>query len=134
MSLILDGTINGMRPVVGENTYKGGEGTYWHFLSLEVCDSRFGSVYSIQVRQSEKALFDKFVKIEKAKDENGKAIDKSSLKEDWTGHNVKVLIKGASAGERKIKDRDTGAEETILQVRMYASALKDLGMPKADDF
>ncbi len=56
------------------------------------------------------------------------------LTQDLTGHNVKLLIKGVSAGERTISNAADGSEETVLQVRCYVAGLKDLGLPKADDF
>lgn len=134
MSFILEGTINGMRPVSGEVTQGKNAGSYWHFLSMEVCDSRFGQVYSCQVRTSEKDLFGKFVKIGPGTDKNGKKVESGSLVQDLTGHNVKLLIKGVSGGERTIGDKTNGNEETIIQVRFYVAGVKDLGLPKTDDF
>jgi hypothetical protein len=135
MSFILEGTINGMRPVSGEVTQGKHAGSYWHFLSMEVCDSRFGQVYSCQIRTSEKDLFNKFVKIGPGKDKDGKQVGEvGSLIQDLTGHDVKLLIKGVSAGERTISDKDASTEQTILQVRLYVGKLQDLGLPKDDDF
>jgi len=134
MSFILEGTINGMRPVSGKVEKGKNAGSYWHFLSMEVCDSRYGQVYSCQVRTSEKDLFPKFVKVGPGKDKDGNNVEVGSLVQDLTGHNVKLLVKGASAGERTVGDKATGAEETILQVRFYVAGVKDLGLPKTDDF
>jgi hypothetical protein len=146
--MILEGTINGMRPVSGEVTQGKNKGSYWHFLSMEVCEPRFGQIYSCQVRMTEKDLFNEFVKVEKGKDKNGNDGEVGRLLKDLTGHQVKLLIKGASAGER-IKTTPAPApanpqargaaapapiEEVILQVRFYVAGLKDQGMPKTDDF
>lgn len=134
MSFILEGTINGMRPVSGEVTQGKNAGSFWHFVSMEVCDSRFGQVYSCQIRTTEKDLFSKFVKIGPGTDKNGKKVEAGTLAQDLTGHNVKLLIKGVSGGERTIGDKANGNEETIIQVRFYVAGLKDLGLPKTDDF
>jgi hypothetical protein len=135
MSLILEGTINGMRAVSGEVTQnKQNAGSFWHFVSMEVCDPRFGQVYSCQIRTNEKDLFSKFAKIGPGTDKNGKKVEVASLTQDLTGHNVKLLVKGASAGERVIAGKGTPEEETILQVRVYIGGVIDLGQPKTDDF
>ncbi len=135
MSFILEGTINGMRPVSGEVTSEGkNKGSYWHFLSMEVCDSRYGQVYSAQLRSNDKELFEKFVKIGPGTDKNGKKVEVGSLLTDLTGHTVKLLIKGVSAGVRKVKDKESNLEDEILQVRFYVGGIKDLGLPKTDDF
>jgi hypothetical protein len=134
MSFILEGTINGMRPVSGKVEKGKNAGSYWHFLSMEVCDSRFGQVYSCQVRTTEKDLFHTFVKVGPGKDKDGNAVEVGSLVQDLTGHTVKLLVKGVSAGERTVGDKATGTDETILQVRLYVAGLKDLGVPKTDDF
>jgi hypothetical protein len=134
MSFILEGTINGMRAVSGEVSQGRHKGSYWHFVSMEVCDSRFGQVYSCQIRTSEKDLFGAFVTVGPGTDKDGKKVEAASLAQDLTGHHVKLLIKGVSGGERTIGDRTTGNEETIIQVRLYVAGLKDLGLPKTDDF
>lgn len=134
MSFILEGTINGMRPVSGEVTQGKHAGSYWHFVSMEVCDSRFGQVYSCQMRTSDKELFNAFAKIGPGTDRNGKPVEVATLTQDLTGHQVKLLIKGLSAGERTVGDKTSGHEETILQVRLYVAGLKDLGLPKTDEF
>jgi hypothetical protein len=146
MSFILEGTINGMRAVSGEVTKGKNAGSYWHFVSMEVCDSRFGQVYSCQIRSTEKDLYNKFIQVGPGTDKNGKQVEAAKLAQDLTGHNVKLLIKGASAGERVISTApaappakgapapDPAAEGVILQVRFYVAGLKDLGQPKTDDF
>lgn len=142
MSFILEGTINGMRAVSGEVTKGKNAGTFWHFVSLEVCDSRFGQVYSCQIRSTEKDLFKKYLQVGPGTDKNGKTVEVAKLTEDLSGHNVKLLIKGLSAGERTVSapaPAGNGApapahEEVILQVRLYVAGLKDLGLPKTDDF
>lgn len=133
MPLILEGTVNGMRAVTGVIEQGKNKGQFWHFVSLEICDPRFGQVYSCQLRQSEKDLFAKFVKLEKAK-ENGQDVEKASLLQDWSGHNVKVLVKGISAGSRLVEDKETGRSEAVLLTRIYVAGLKDEGLPKTDDF
>jgi hypothetical protein len=130
----LEGTINGFRPVSGQVTQGKNVGSYYHFLSLEICDPRFGQVYSCQVRQSEKDLFAKYVKIGKGKDKDGNEVPKAELITDLTGHNVKALVKGISAGERTIENKNGGQDETVLTVRVYLAGLKDNGLPKTDDF
>lgn len=135
MSFILEGTINGMRPVSGEVTQGKNKGSYWHFVSMEVCDSRFGQVYSCQIRTSEKDLFSKFAKIGPGTDKDNKKVEVASLVQDLTGHNVKLLVKGVSGGERTIGEPNAkGEQETIIQVRFYVAGLKDQGLPKTDDF
>ena len=136
MSFILEGTINGMRPVSGQVEKGKNAGSFWHFVSMEVCDSRFGQVYSCQIRTTEKDLFGKFVKVGPGKDKDGKPVEQvGSLVQDLTGHNVKLLIKGVSGGIRTLPGNGKEAQdEEIIQVRFYVAGLKDLGLPKTDDF
>lgn len=134
MSFTLEGTINGFRAVSGQVTQGKNVGSYYHFLSLEICDPRFGQVYSCQVRQTEKDLFAKYVKIGKGKDKDGKEVEKAELVQDLTGHNAKALVKGILPGERTVASKDGGQDETVLTVRVYLAGLKDLGTPKTDDF
>src|SRR5947209_11960286 len=105
MSVILEGTINGMRPVSVKVTQGKNAGSYWHFVSMEVCDPRFGQVYSCQIRTTEKELFQKFAMSGPGKDKDGNSVEVSSLVQDLTGPNVNLLIKGLSAGERTVSDK-----------------------------
>lgn len=135
MSFILEGTINGMRPVSGKVEKGKNAGSHWHFVSMEVCDSRFGQVYSCQIRTTEKDLFSKFVKVGPGKDKDGNTAEVGTLLQDLTGHNVKLLIKGVSGGIRTLPGNGNNAtDEEIIQVRFYVAGLKDLGLPKTDDF
>lgn len=134
MSFILEETINGMRAVSGEVSQGKHKGSSWHFVSMEVCDARYGQGYSCQIRTTEKDLFNLLAKIGPGTDREGKKVEAAPLVQDLTGHTVKLLIKGLSAGERTIGDKANGNEETIIQVRLYVAGLKDPGLPKTDDF
>jgi hypothetical protein len=129
----LEGTINGMRAVSGKVEKGKNAGSFWHFVSMEVCDPRFGQVYSCQIRQDAKKLFEKFVKVGPGKDpKTQENIEVASLTQDLSGHNVKLLIKGIGAGERTTGEGEN--QETIIQVRFYVAGLIDQGEPKTDEF
>ncbi|HEU5373835.1 MAG TPA: hypothetical protein VFV38_00195 [Ktedonobacteraceae bacterium] len=135
MPFVLEGTINGMRPVSGEVTQGKHKGSFWHFISMEVCDPRFGQVYSCQIRTTEKDLFTTYAKIVPGTDKDGKKVEVGQLVQDITGHTVKLLMKGVSGGVRTLPGNGNNAtDEEIIQVRFYVAGLKDLGLPKTDDF
>jgi hypothetical protein len=113
-----------MRAVPGEVTHGKNAGSFWHVVSMKVCDSRFGQAYSCQIRTTEKDLFTTFVKIGPGTDKNGKQVEMATLADDLTGHTVTRLIKGLSARERTVGDKTNGHKETILQVRLSVAAQK----------
>ncbi|MGH2507051.1 MAG: hypothetical protein ACRDHZ_06520 [Ktedonobacteraceae bacterium] len=119
MSLVLTGFVNGMRPVAGKVEDGPRKDEEWHFLSLEIVDSRYGKVYSCQLRDDDPQYKD--------------FVDGTKLKQDWTGHKVKATIKGQIAGEREIEDKGTKAKRVVLQIRSQVTNLRDLGTPKDDD-
>jgi len=53
MALVLTGIVQGMRPVGGEFEDGPRKGEKWQFLSLEIADTRFGKVYSCQMRDGD---------------------------------------------------------------------------------
>jgi len=132
MSFILEGKVNGMRPVGNVIDEGARKGEAWHFLSMEVVDGEFGQVYSCQLRHNE-LIYKDFVDVQAGKGPKGAPL--LTLKQDFTGHNVRLLVKGVSAGERTIEDKESHVKSTILQVRVYIERIKDLGIPKVmDDF
>lgn len=115
MALVLTGIMSGMRPVGGVIEEGKRKGEEWRFLSMEIIDTRYGKVYSCQLRDDDPQFKD-FV--------SGK-----DLAQDLTGHNVRVTIKSMSAGERELVDKATGQTRTILQIRSQVTNVRDLGMP-----
>lgn len=120
MALILTGIVIGMRPVGGIVEEGPRKGERWEFLSMEISDTRFGKVYSCQLNDNDRQYADIV---------NGK----DDLKEDYTGHKVKVTIKGMTAGEREVKDKTTGEKRVILQIRTQITNIRDLGVPDDED-
>ena len=134
MALVLTGVVRGMRPVGGVVEEGPRSGEVWHFLSMEITDPRFGNVYSCQLRSTDKQ-YKEMVEVAKGTDRNGQSADKHVLKQgsDLTGHKVKVLMSSVTAGERKVQDKDTNTETTILQVRCQITRIQDLGEPGDDE-
>ena len=119
MAMVLTGMVTGMRPVAGVTEQGKRKGETWAFLSLEIVESRFGKVYSCQLRE-EDPQYAEFV--EDA--EEGKlAKDK-----DLTGHKVKVTVAAQSAGEREMPDG-----RKVMQIRTQITNIRDLGIPTDDD-
>jgi FAD synthase len=134
MALVLTGVVNGMRPVGGEVENGPRKGEKWHFLSMEIIDSRYGKVYSCQLRDNDKQ-YKEMVESKMVNETNGKQIERHVLKQgqDLTGHKVKVTITGQSAGEREIEDKDTGDKRTVLQIRSTITNIRDLGEPEDEE-
>ena len=125
MGFVLNGVMRGMR-VVGNPEGTDGEGKHWaagekwRFLSMEVVDPRYGGVYSCQLSDRDPQF--------------GRLYDGKVLKEDYTGHNVKVTVRSLAATERQVKDKETGdVVQTVLQVRIRVTNVRSLGEPKDDD-
>ena len=53
MALVLTGLVQGMRPVEGIVEEGKRKGEKWAFLSMEITDTRYGKVYSCQVREDD---------------------------------------------------------------------------------
>jgi hypothetical protein len=119
MSLVLTGVVNGMRPVGGTVQQGERKGETWQFLSLEIVDAKYGNVYSCQLRDKD-AQFNQLVA-------DGK------LKQDYTGHKVKVTIRALTASEREIVDKNTGEARSVLQIRAQITNIRDLGLPEDED-
>lgn len=119
MAVVLTGIVNGMRPVGGEVDEGPRKGEKWHFLSMEITDTRYGKVYSCQLRHDD-PQYAEFVQNDK-------------LSQDLTGHKVKVTIKAQSAGEREIEDKTTKEVRTVLQIRSQITNVRDLGLPDDDE-
>jgi hypothetical protein len=119
MSLVLTGVVNGMRPVGGVVQQGERKGETWQFLSLEIVDAKYGNVYSCQLRDKD-AQF-------------GEIVVDGKLKQDFTGHKVKVTIRNLSASERAIVDKNTGESRVVLQIRAQVTNVRDLGIPDDED-
>ncbi len=119
MSLVLNGIVNGCRPVAGTVQNGDRKGEEWKFLSMEIVDPRYGKVYSCQLRDKD-PQFDELV-----------AGDK--MAKELAGHKVKVTIMGITAGEREIVDKGTGEAKTIIQVRTQITNVRDLGLPADEE-
>jgi len=121
MALILTGLVQGMRPVAGVVEEGKRKGETWAFLSMEITDTRFGKVYSCQLREDDPQYADL---VAGADMKTGKvAKDK-----DLSGHKVKVTIMSQSAGERELADK-----RIVLQIRSQVTNIRDLGIPQDED-
>ena len=109
MAAILTGIILGMREV--EGTVKQGprQGEEWKFLSLEINDTRYGHVWSCQLRHDDPQYG-------------------TISQEDLSGHKVKVTVKAQSAAPRKLAD---GRE--VMQIRSQVTNVRDLGLPEDEE-
>jgi hypothetical protein len=109
MAATLVGIVQSMREV--EGTVKEGprKGESWQFLSIEVSDTRFGHIWSCQLRHDDEQY-------------------SQVLGSDLVGHKVKVTIKSQSAGERQLQDG-----RKIMQIRSQITNLRDLGLPDDED-
>lgn len=124
MALVLTGIVNGMRPVAGTTKSGDRQGQEWQFLSMEITDTRYGKVYSCQLRDDDPQYKD-FVEVTSG---NG-----GKLKTDLTGHKVRVTIKGQSASEREITDKSSDQVRMIMQIRSQLTNIRDLGIPEEDE-
>ena len=137
MSLLLKGILTGMRPVEGVIEQGSRAGEAWHFLSMEITDSRYGKVYSCQMRSNDpkyKDLVEAKTVTQKDKQTGKDAqVEKHFVKQDYTGHLVRVTITGQTAGERDIEDKSTGDTRTVMQIRSQVTNFRDLGLPEDED-
>jgi hypothetical protein len=108
MAATLTGIVQGMRPVEGIVEQGRNKGEKWAFVSMEITDTRFGKVWSCQLRFDDKQYSD-------------------LLSKDLAGHKVKVTIKSQSAGERKLADG-----RTVMQIRSQITNIRDLGLADED--
>lgn len=109
MPATLIGIVQGMREV--EGTVKDGprKGESWKFLSVEVTETRYGHIWSCQVRHDDVQYPD-------------------LVNADLTGHKVKVTIKAQSAGERQLQDG-----RKVMQIRSQVTNVRDLGLPDDEE-
>jgi hypothetical protein len=119
MALTLTGVCLGMRPVFGVVEEGPRKGEKWEFLSMEITDTRFGKVYSCQLRHDDPQY--------------EKLVAGGELKENLIDHKVRVTIKSMTAGEREIEDKSTGQTRTILQIRTQVTNVRDLGTMNEND-
>ena len=105
MPATLTGIVQGMREV--EGTVKDGprKGESWKFLSVEVMETRYGHVWSCQLRHDDTQYPD-------------------LVATDLVGHNVKVTIKSQSAAPRELADG-----RKVMQIRSQVTNVRDLGVP-----
>ena len=126
MAAILTGLVRGIRPVDGIVETGKRKGDVWQFISIEITDTRTGTVWSCQLREEDEQYAD-FMK--------GADLDVKKLAKDkdLTNHKVKVTIVSQSAGEREIEDKATGQKRIVLQIRTTITNIRDLGIPKDED-
>ena len=121
MALVLTGLVQGMRPVEGIVEEGKRKGEKWAFLSMEITDTRYGKVYSCQVREDDPQYAEY---VAGADFSTGKL----SKDKDLSGHKVKVTVVSQTAGERTLADG-----RVVMQIRSQVTNLRDLGIPQDDD-
>lgn len=121
MTLILKGLVQGMRPVAGIVEEGKRKGEKWAFLSLEITDTRYGKVYSCQLREDDPQYADFIAGVDPS-------MGKLAKDKDLSGHKVKVTIVSQSAGERELADK-----RIVMQIRSQVTNISDLGIPQDDD-
>ena len=109
MAAKLTGIVMGMREVEGVTKDGPRKGESWRFLSIEVNDTRYGHIWSCQVRHDDTQYPD-------------------LLNLDLVGHKVQMVIKSQSAGERQLQDG-----RKVMQIRSQVTNLRDLGVPNDDE-
>jgi len=119
MALVLTGIMLGMRVVGGEVEDGPRKGQKWNFLSMEVTDTRFGKVYSCQLREDDPQYTD--------------IVKDGKVAQDYTDHKVKMVVKGQTAGEREIEDKGTGQKRIVLQIRSQVTNIRDMGLPQDEE-
>ena len=123
MAMVLTGVIRGMR-IVGnpattdENGKSVKAGEKWRFLSMEMTDPRYGGVYSCQLSDRDAQYND--------------LVDGNTLKKDYTGYSAKVTIRSIEASMRDVKDKDGNVVDTVPQVRIRVTNLRDMVLPNDD--
>jgi len=121
MTLILTGLVQGMRPVEGIVEEGKRKGEKWAFLSLEITDTRYGKVYSCQMRDDDPQYPDFIAGADLS-------TGKLAKDKDLSGHKVKVTIASQTAGERELADK-----RIVMQIRSQITNVRDMGIPKDDD-
>ncbi len=121
MTLILTGLVQGMRPVEGIVEEGKRKGEKWAFLSLEITDTRYGKVYSCQIRDDDPQYADLIAGADLS-------TGKLAKDKDLSGHKVKVTIASQTAGERELADK-----RIVMQIRSQITNVRDMGIPKDDD-
>jgi hypothetical protein len=109
MAATLTGIVQGLRLVEGTVQEGKRKGEKWEFFSMEINDTRYGHIWSCQVRSD---------------DEQYSTLSANEL----VGHKVKVTIRSQSAGPRDLADG-----RKVMQIRSQVTNLRDLGLPKDDE-
>jgi hypothetical protein len=109
MAATLTGIVQGLRSVEGMVQEGKRKGEKWEFFSMEINDTRYGHIWSCQVRSD---------------DEQYSTLSADAL----LGHKVKVTIRSQSAGPRDLADG-----RKIMQIRSQITNIRDLGLPKDDE-
>ncbi len=126
MTLILTGLVQGMRIVEGITEVGKRKGEKWAFISSEISDTRYGKVYSCQVREDDPQYPDLVAGADLS-------TGKLAKEKDLSGHKVKATIVSQSAGEREIEDKATQQKRIVLQIRSQVTNIRDLGIPQDDE-
>ena len=121
MAIVLTGLVQGMRPVEGIVEEGKRKGEKWAFLSMEITDTRYGKVYSCQVREDDPQYADFIAGADLS-------AGKLAKDKDLSGHKVKVTIVSQTAGERELADK-----RIVMQIRSQVTNVRDMGIPKDDD-
>ena len=109
MAATLTGIVQGLRSVEGVVQEGKRKGEKWEFLSIEINDTRYGHIWSCQVRSDD----EQYAQLQGA---------------DLINHKVKVTIRSQSAGPRDLADG-----RKIMQIRSQITNVRDLGLPKDDE-
>jgi len=109
MAATLTGIVQGLRLVEGTVSEGKRKGEKWEFLSMEINDTRYGHIWSCQVRSD---------------DEQYSTLSADGL----VGHKVKVTIRSQSAGPRDLADG-----RKVMQIRSQVTNVRDLGVPNDDE-
>ncbi len=109
MAATLTGIVQGLRSVEGVVQEGKRKGEKWEFLSIEINDTRYGHIWSCQVRSD---------------DEQYSKLSADEL----IGHKVKVTIRSQSAGPREMADG-----RKVMQIRSQVTNVRDLGVPNDDE-
>ena len=109
MAATLSGIVQGLRAVEGTVQEGKRKGEKWQFLSIEINDTRYGHIWSCQVRSDD----EQFADLQAA---------------DLIHHKVKVTIRSQSAGQRDLPDG-----RKIMQIRSQITNVRDMGLPNDDE-
>ena len=109
MAATLTGIVQGLRSVEGVVQEGKRKGEKWEFVSIDINDTRYGHIWSCQVRSD---------------DEQYSTLSADGL----VGHKVKVTIRSQSAGLRELPDG-----RKVMQIRSQVTNVRDLGVPSDDE-